>query len=63
MPRPKAYDATEVLERAMRAFWAHGYEGNFMSDLVDATGINRSSLYTAYADKHALFTESLRYFD
>ena len=63
MPRPKAYDATEVLERAMRAFWAHGYEGNFMSDLVDATGINRGSLYTAYADKHALFMESLRYFD
>ena len=63
MPRPKAYDATEVLERAMRAFWAHGYEGTSMSDLVDATGINRGSLYTAYADKHALFMESLRYFD
>ena len=63
MPRPKAYDATEVLERAMRAFCAQGYEGTSMNDMVDTTGINRGSLYTAYADKHVLFMESQRYFD
>ena len=47
----------------MYAFWKHGYEATSMSDLVEATGINRGSIYTAFADKRALFLEALRHYD
>jgi len=63
VPWEKTYDETEVLERAMRAFWAHGYEATSMSDLVAATGINRGSIYAAFAGKRELFLEALRHYD
>lgn len=63
MPWEKQYDETEVLERAMHAFWARGYEATSISDLVEATGINRGSLYAAFSDKRSLFIEALRYYD
>lgn len=63
MPREKNYDETDVLERATRAFWARGYEGTSMSDLVEATGLHRGSIYAAYTNKRNLFMESLRHFD
>ena len=47
----------------MYAFWARGYEAASMNDLVEATGINRGSIYTAYAGKRALFFEALRHYD
>lgn len=63
MPWEKNYNETEVLERAMHAFWARGYEATSMRDLVEATGINRGSIYAAYSNKHTLFMEALRHYD
>lgn len=63
MPWEKKYNETDVLERAMQAFWAHGYEATSMNDLVAATGINRGSIYSAYTNKHTLFMASLRHYD
>ncbi len=63
MPWEKSYNEAEVLERAMHAFWAHGYEGTSMNDLVATTGINRGSIYAAYTNKHTLFMEALRHYD
>ncbi len=63
MPWEKAYDENEVLERAMRAFWARGFEATSMSDLVAATGINRGSIYAAFTDKRTLFMRALRHYD
>lgn len=63
MPWEKAYDETAVLEQAMRAFWAHGYEATSMSDLVEATGINRGSIYAAFTDKRTLFLRALHHYD
>ncbi len=63
MPWEKQYDRTEVVERAMQAFWAKGYEGTSVGDLVAATGINRGSLYTAYDGKRSLFIAALRHYD
>jgi len=53
--RPRAFDAEAVLDKAMRLFWVRGFEATSMSDLVDATGLNRASLYAAFGDKEALF--------
>ncbi len=63
MPWEKTYNENDVLERAMHAFWARGYEATSMSDLVEATGINRGSIYTAYTSKRALFLRALRHYD
>jgi TetR/AcrR family transcriptional repressor of nem operon len=60
MPLEKQFDRNEVLERAMSAFWMRGYSATSMQDLVEATGINRASLYASYRDKHSLFLEALR---
>lgn len=63
MPWEKSYDEADVLDRAARAFWARGYEATSMADLVEATGINRGSMYTEFDDKRGLFVRALRHYD
>ena len=63
MPWKKQFDADSVLDKAMQAFWARGYDATSMQDLVDCTGINRGSLYATYGDKHTLFVAALRMYD
>ena len=63
MPWQKNYDEIQVLEKATRAFWAHGYEATSMNDLVEATGINRGSIYAAFPNKRALFMRALEHYD
>lgn len=63
MPWEKQYDQAEVLERAMVAFWERGYEATSVADLVEATGINRGSLYNDFTDKRTLFIDALKHYD
>src|SRR5262245_9904440 len=64
MARPREFDPETVLDRAMMVFWSKGYEATSLSDLCDATELNRSSLYASFGDKHALFLETInRYGD
>src|SRR3984893_2666145 len=60
----KQFDRNEVLDRAMAAFWTRGYGATSIDDLVEATGINRGSLYGTFGDKRRLFLSALdRYWD
>ncbi len=60
MGRNKIFDPEQTLVPAMEVFWECGYEGTSMQALVDAMGINRSSLYHTYRDKHALYLAALQ---
>ncbi|WP_051332506.1 TetR/AcrR family transcriptional regulator [Cucumibacter marinus] len=62
MGRPKTYDRDAVIERAMEAFWRFGYEGAHLSALVEATGLNRFSLYKEFEGKAGLFCAALSMF-
>ncbi len=63
MSRPRSFDESDVLNRALDAFWRQGYEATSMQDLVDAMGISRASLYNAFGSKHALFIEVLKHYE
>lgn len=63
MPWEKQFDRTEVLEKAMHAFWQHGYDGTSMKDLISCMGLNPGSIYSAFGDKKALFCESLNHYE
>lgn len=62
MPRPREFDETAAVESAMHTFWDNGYEGTSTQQLCEATGLSRSSIYNAFASKHALFQKSLRHY-
>lgn len=56
MARPQQFDREEVLDQALLVFWKQGFEAASIQDLVDATGLNRGSLYNSFGDKDELFT-------
>ena len=57
--RPREFDEEQVLDAAMKAFWANGYEATSLADLVSVTGLHKGSLYQAFGDKHSLFIQTL----
>lgn len=55
MARARAFDDAEAVRAAREVFWAQGYEHTSLIDLQRATGLSRSSLYSAYGSKRSLF--------
>lgn len=59
MARPREFDEQEVIAKAQEAFWANGYGASSVTDLMDATGLAKGSLYKGFVDKQHLFLQAL----
>ena len=59
MGRPRQFNREGVLDRAIPVFWKHGFANTTVQDLEQATGVNKSGLYTEFKDKEDLFLASL----
>lgn len=62
MARPVEYSREDVLDKAMQAFWEHGYQGTSMADLVEVTDLKPGSLYAAFQSKEGLFLAVLDHY-
>jgi AcrR family transcriptional regulator len=57
--RPREFDVEEALAAALKVFWRKGYDGASLTELTEAMGITRPSLYCAFGNKEALFRKAL----
>jgi len=60
--RPRGFDETKALKRAMDVFWTKGYPGTSYPDLEAATGLHRQSLRYAFGDKAGLFRRAVEHY-
>lgn len=57
--RPRSFDTDTALDRALEVFWRHGFQGASLSELTEAMGLNKPSLYAAFGDKESLYLKTL----
>ena len=55
MGRMPTFDRRAVVDAARDVFWQRGYAETGITELEDATGLTRSSLYNAFGSKRGLF--------
>lgn len=58
--RTKEFEPDEIADAAMRVFWERGYAATSVQDLVDGTGLSRSSIYSTFENKQGLYQQALR---
>ena len=59
MARPIEFDRDDVLRKAIGIFWQKGYSATSIKNLVEATGLQPGSLYSAFGDKRGLFLAAI----
>lgn len=56
--RPANFDRDQVIAGAIEAFFRKGFEATTLSDLEDATGVDRSTLYNSFGGKAGLYSSA-----
>lgn len=62
MPRLEEFNREYAVRQAMDVFWEKGFNGTSMQDLVEATGLNRSSIYNSFGSKLKLYKTTLQFY-
>lgn len=57
--RYKEFNPNVVLEKCITLFWNKGYGSCAISDIVEATGVNRYSLYDTFESKEGILIAAL----
>ena len=60
--RVKEFDPEKVTESAMDVFWRKGFAATSIQDLVEETGLSRSSLYSTFKNKEELYQKALHHY-
>ncbi|MBA0125106.1 TetR/AcrR family transcriptional regulator [Haloechinothrix sp. YIM 98757] len=60
MPSSKHFDPEDAVEAVVSLLWRQGWAETGIQDIVDATGLSRSSLYATFGSKHQLSLAALR---
>ena len=63
MPKTETFNRKFVLKQATNVFHDKGFNATSMQDLVDATGLNRSSIYNTFKNKVSLYLECLKSYE
>lgn len=58
----KNFDPDIALDKAMTLFRENGYAATSLSDLLNAMGIGRKSLYDTFGSKRALFLKAIEHY-
>lgn len=58
--RYKEYNVNRVLEKCIQLFWVNGFRGCSVKEIVEATGVNRFSLYHEFEDKNGILYNALQ---
>jgi len=58
--RPRTFSSDDALMAAVAVFAEKGYEHTSLSDLTEAMGINRTSMYLAFGSKEDLFLRAMK---
>ena len=57
--RPRSFNESAALEKAIQVFWLKGYDGVTIDDLVAGMGVGRPSLYSVFGSKRRIFLRVL----
>lgn len=61
--RTKEFETDDIADAAMQVFWRRGYAATSVQDLVDGTGLSRSSLYSTFQNKQGLYQTALQRYE
>lgn len=59
MGRPIEFDEGRVIDDALQAFWSQGVQAMTVAEMLQATGLARSSFYNSYGGKEALVVRAI----
>ena len=60
MPKKETFKKSVIIKKVAKVFYEKGYNLTSMQDIVDTTGLNRSSIYNSFGNKQKLFMLCLK---